>query len=159
MQVFHWNPFDGKSPHSFNDFFLRVKGFLLFKSEYCWSNIFNKPSISFWGLGWGSIIHNHEFLFSDNVELPINVTTAFNCKLTVDLRTNPGGGHSHGKAISVNVGSPGKTPIFKEVEKWSPETGNVENYPRFLESWLNISPINTDYLSKYLQWTKFWAKI
>ncbi len=24
MQVFHQNPFDGKSPHSFNDFFLRV---------------------------------------------------------------------------------------------------------------------------------------
>ncbi len=22
--VFHWNPLDGKSPHSFNDFFLRV---------------------------------------------------------------------------------------------------------------------------------------
>ncbi len=23
---FHWNPLDGKSPHSFNDFFLRVYG-------------------------------------------------------------------------------------------------------------------------------------
>ncbi len=27
MQVFHRNPFDGKSPHSFNDFFLGVYTF------------------------------------------------------------------------------------------------------------------------------------
>ncbi len=26
MQVFHRNPFDDKSPHSFHDFFLRVQG-------------------------------------------------------------------------------------------------------------------------------------
>ncbi len=28
MQDFHRNPFDGKTPHSFNDFFLRVDGML-----------------------------------------------------------------------------------------------------------------------------------